>query len=139
LSQFPVLLLALVAGSTPVLAHHSVLGFHTSRPVTVDGVVTDVVWRYPHVHVAVDADEDTGNTRRWIVEVESPTVLERLGWTKTSLRAGDRVRTTGARARDGRRLMRCDNVERRDGSPLPCYPPGQSTIDRSRPRFWSRR
>jgi hypothetical protein len=115
-------LLALAAGPAPLPGHHSVLGFDSSRQVAVRGVVREVIWSYPHVSLSVEEAGADGETVRWRVEIESPTVLERLGWTRESVRAGDRIETTGARARNGDRRMRCDTVATEDGVRLPCYP-----------------
>jgi len=117
-------LLALVAGSAPALAHHSVLGFDSGRSITVRGVVTDVVWADPHVSVAVEETSHEGRAARWTIESESPRVLERLGWTKQSVRPGDRISSAGAPARPGERRMRCDFVATALGVRLPCYPAG---------------
>ena len=123
-------LLALLASSAPA-AHHSVLRFDSTREVTLQGTVHEVLWRYPHVYLEVDVEAATSEAR-WTVESESPAVLERIGWSSGSVRAGDRVRIAGAAARDGSRLMRCDVVEPPDGSRLPCYPPGASATKDSR-------
>jgi hypothetical protein len=110
-----------LASSGPAAAHHSVLRFDGSRPVTLAGVVAEVVWRDPHAYIVVDA---AGGRGRWIVESESPVVLQRLGWTRASIRRGDAVTTTGAAATDGARIMRCQFVAVAKGDRLPCYPAG---------------
>jgi hypothetical protein len=111
------------AGTSPLLAHHSVLGFDSSREVAVEGRVVEVVWRYPHVYLAVDVGEAP---EQWLVEVEAPAVLVRLGWNERTVTAGDRIRASGAPSRDGSRRMRCDSVETSGGRRLPCYPGGRS-------------
>jgi hypothetical protein len=111
----------LLVGVT-VRAHHSVLDFDGSRGMTLRGVVVDVVWKYPHAYVAVDVQEGPERGRRWLVESESPVVLERLGWTRTSIRLGDRLLAIGAPHRRGDRVMRCQSVTTADGMPLRCYP-----------------
>ena len=106
----------------PVEAHHSVLGFDTTRGVTLRGVVHAWVWNNPHTHITVDVTDGPERGRRWIVESESPIVLRRLGWSPASLRAGDRVVVIGAAASDGRRLLRCQSVMPPGGERLACYP-----------------
>ena len=114
-----------LAGAAPLLAHHSVLGFDSSQGVTVEGRVAEVLWRYPHVYLAVDVGRVP---ERWLVEVEAPGVLVRLGWEERTVRAGDRIRSAGAPARDGARRMRCDNVQTATGLRLPCYPPERTGL-----------
>jgi hypothetical protein len=105
-----------------VRAHHSVLDFDASRGITLRGVVADVVWKSPHAYLAVDVKEGPERGRRWLVESESPVVLERLGWTRTAVRVGDRLLASGAPHRRGERVMRCGSVTTADGVTRPCYP-----------------
>jgi hypothetical protein len=106
----------------PLSAHHSILGFDATRSVTVRGVVSQVLWIEPHTHIVVSDEAQ----QRWVIEIESPTVLQRLGWTKQSIRAGDRIWSVGAPARDGARIMRCEFVALPAGLRLPCLPRPQS-------------
>jgi hypothetical protein len=116
-----VLLGALACTASESAAHHSVLGFDGARSVTVRGVVGEVAWTNPHVYIAVDVPEESAS--RWLIEAESPIVLERLGWKRASIRTGDRISSVGAPARDGSRTMRCQFVATPDGTQLPCFPP----------------
>jgi hypothetical protein len=47
------------------------------------------------------ADEKTGATTNWAFEMGGVNGLMRAGWTRTSLKVGDRVTVEGSRARDG--------------------------------------
>lgn len=69
-------------------AHHSFFGrFDTQRLVELDGQVTDVLWRNPHVYFNLRVDGVV-----WEIETSSLTVLRRLGIEESELRVGDRVR-----------------------------------------------
>jgi hypothetical protein len=92
----------LAAPAPPLAAHHSVLGFDATRPLALHGMVTDVRWRNPHTYISV-AVEDGRSRTIWVIESESAVVLQRLGWSATSVRRGDRIHTVGAPARDGAR------------------------------------
>ena len=118
---FFLLSIVLFAAALPMRAHHSVLPFDGSRAVVVSGIVGDVVWGNPHVYIAVHAD-GSSSRGRWVIEIESPAVLSRIGWRRDSIRAGDRVRSVGAPAKDGSRMMRCQSVALPSGAELPCYP-----------------
>ena len=105
------------------LLHHSVLPFDGVTKTTIEGTVARVLWQNPHTLVAVDVGQ-----HRWTVESEGSFILQRLGWTAESVNVGDIVTVTGARARDGRRLMRCTTI-RVGTQKLPCFPgsdPGQT-------------
>ena len=105
------------------MAHHSVLAYDGSTPTTITGTVVKVLWQNPHAYIDLDVTMD-GTRARWIVENEGPVALERLGWTKQTLRAGDTVTVTGARARDGSGRMRCARVTLADARRLPCFASG---------------
>lgn len=98
-----------------VAAHHSVLPFDGSTATTIEGSVARVLWQNPHTLIAVDVGGE-----RWTIESESSTVLARLGWTRDVVSAGDKVIVTGARAKDGRRLMRCTTITV-NAHRLPCF------------------
>ena len=102
-------------------AHHSVLGFDGSRPVTLRGTVAEVIWSNPHTYIAIDVPHGA-ERGRWLIESESPVVLQRLGWARTSVRPGDHVVTVGGPSRQNERIMRCQSLTTADGVRLPCYP-----------------
>ena len=109
-------------------AHHSTLAFDGTHPTIISGVVAAFNWRYPHATIVLDVSdsgrpgEPGGIVTRWTVESESLQLLSRLGWTKSSIRPGDRIRVTGARARDGAPAMRCRTIDLPDGKSLSCFP-----------------
>jgi len=105
-----------------VSAHHSTLAFDGTRATVISGVVVEFRWAYPHTSVAIDVSDGDGKLTRWTVESESPQLLSRLGWAKSSIRPGERIRVTGARARNGNPAMRCRTIELPDGTSLPCFP-----------------
>lgn len=117
---WPVVVSVILAGVT-IAAHHSVLGFDRTRPVTVRGVVADVVWSNPHTYISVDVTDGAGR-RRWVIESESPVVLQRLGWTKSSVQPGDRIVSVGGPSVKGERIIRCQSLTTAKGVQLPCYP-----------------
>ena len=72
----------LLASATGV-AHHAISAkFDDKKPTTLNGVVTLVDWRNPHVHVFVNAKDAKGAVLNWAVEIESPIDLESNGWNK---------------------------------------------------------
>jgi hypothetical protein len=81
---------ALLIGA-PALAHHSFAMFDPNKVVTLEGTVKEFRWVNPHValFVKVDGSDDPG--KLWAVELTSPSNLKRRGWTRSSLKPGDRV------------------------------------------------
>jgi hypothetical protein len=115
--------ITLVIGAPIAFAHHSVLPYDGATPTIVTGTVVKVLWQNPHAYIDLDVAAN-GMTTRWIVENEGPVALERIGWTKTTLRPRDVITITGARARDGSTRMRCATITLADARRLPCFAPG---------------
>jgi hypothetical protein len=85
----------------PVSAHHvPAAKFDPAKPVTLTGVVTQIDWLNPHVHIFVNA-QGTSPPVNWAVELESTVDLRRSGWTRDTLKIGDAVTVQGIAARDG--------------------------------------
>ena len=109
----------LFAGS--LIAHHSTAPFDMTRPSTVSGVVTKFVWANPHSYIELDANGD-----HWRLEIEAVILLRRYGWTKDSLKAGDKISCMGARAKDPAVFaQKCFTVEFSDGRKLVATPIGE--------------
>lgn len=88
-------------------AHHSfAVFFDEARPATIEGEVTAFRFTNPHGTIALDVTGDDGAVTHWRVETNAPVVLQRRGWSRGSLRAGDRVRIDGWLARDGSPYLR---------------------------------
>jgi hypothetical protein len=99
-----------------LVAHHSFAAeFDSSRPVVLHGKVTKVAWMNPHVYIWVDAADARGNVTNWTVESAAPIYLERLGWTKHSLKAGDTVTIRAYIAKDQPNTAKTDAVTLPDG------------------------
>ncbi|HWL61908.1 MAG TPA: DUF6152 family protein [Steroidobacteraceae bacterium] len=111
--------LALLASSA-ALAHHSFAVFFDNDQgvVSVTGKVTEFTFRNPHGIIRVAVKEPNGETVEWKAETNSPSVLERRGWKKDSLKPGDEIVLEGWRARDGARYMRMRKVTKADGTPV---------------------
>jgi len=80
-----------VALSAPLFAHHGAASFDTGKTITVSGTVTEYVWTNPHVLVKVDAKEENGQVRNWVLEAWNPVTQTGRGWTKNTFKAGDVV------------------------------------------------
>jgi len=78
--------------TVPVVAHH---GFDTeydsAKVIGATGVVSKVEWTNPHMHVYVDVTDASGKVTTYNLELTSPNAIQRLGWNKNDLLAGERV------------------------------------------------
>lgn len=92
-----------------------------TRPSTISGVVTKFLWANPHSYIDLDVNGD-----HWRLEIEAVNLLRRYGWTKDSLKAGDKISCTGARAKDPAVFaQKCFTVEFPDGRKLTATPIGE--------------
>jgi len=97
------LVLALLAMS-PAVAHHSFAAeYDANNQMTVVGTITKVEWTNPHTWFFIDVKDPQGRVVNWAIEGGAPTVLYREGWKPTSLKVGDMVTVTFARAKDAAR------------------------------------
>ena len=103
-----------------VRAHHSFAAeFTADRKTTITGVVSEVWFRNPHVRYYVEVTTDNGSIEHWDTRGGSPALLTRRGWTKDSIRAGDRITLGGYSAKDdGRKLLSIIWIELADGTRL---------------------
>jgi Family of unknown function (DUF6152) len=93
---------ALLLAAMPVLAHHSFKAeYDDNRPVTLNGTVTKVTWKNPHVLLYLDVKDEAGKVTNWQLELNSPNVLISQGWKLDSLKVGDQVTANGFPAKNG--------------------------------------
>jgi hypothetical protein len=85
----------------PALAHHAFAMFDTNREVTLDGTVKEFQWTNPHTWVQLLVKDSAGKEVEWSIEGSSPNNLARFGWTRNSLRSGDRVQAVIHPLKDG--------------------------------------
>lgn len=93
-----------VALATPAWAHHSFAMFDFDRRLTFTGTVEEFDWTNPHSQIVVIVPDSAGNPAtvgRWAIEGQAPNIMRRQGWTKTTLKPGDKVTIVGFPMRDG--------------------------------------
>ncbi|HWW27556.1 MAG TPA: DUF6152 family protein [Caulobacter sp.] len=97
--------LALVCAAAPASAHHSFAMYDQTKVVTLHGVVKTFQWTNPHALIWLQGSlNPNGPPELWSVELStSPGNLARMGWSKRSLAAGDKVTIDINPLRDGRR------------------------------------
>jgi hypothetical protein len=91
-----------IAFGAPVCAHHSFAAqFDGSKPITLQGMVTKVEWRNPHIWVYLDVKNADGSVTAWECEGGAPNALTRQGWSRASLESGEPLTIEGYLAKDG--------------------------------------
>lgn len=103
----------------PAFGHHSgAAEFDYTKKIDLNGVVTKVEWTNPHAHFYMDVTDASGKVANWNLELASPNVLIRNGWSRHSLKEGDKVRVTGERAKDNSNLGTAGVITFPDGRKL---------------------
>ena len=107
-----------LACAVPAFAHHSFAVFFSDDKavVSVTGKVTGFDFKNPHGLIRLAVTEPSGEVVQWKAETNSPSILERRGWSRDSLKLGDQITIEGWSARDGSRYMRLRKATRADGS-----------------------
>jgi hypothetical protein len=107
-----VLALGLVwAAAAPLFAHHSFSAEYGNEPANLKGAVTKIEWQNPHVFFYIDVrDEETGKVTNWALEMGAPSVIQRNGWKRTTMKIGDLVIVTGTKAKNGKPLANARSV-----------------------------
>jgi hypothetical protein len=85
------LTVAIAALPMAAIAHHSYAMFDLAQSVTLQGTIRDFQWTNPHSWIWIDVPDAKGAAQQWGIEGMSPNYLERRGWTKHTLRPGDKV------------------------------------------------
>ena len=93
-------LLAVAAMTTPVSAHHSRAMFDIETLVSVEGVVTDVQWRNPHMWVTLDVPGPDGKMESWGFEGSGAASMVASGISPQILKVGNKVKIIAHPGRD---------------------------------------
>lgn len=98
------LVTAAALGAPTALAHHSYAMFDTTNSAFVDGTVAKVEWVNPHTFVwlYVEKKDTPGEYDLYAFENGPITMLMRAGWTKDTLRIGEKVTVQYFPLKDGR-------------------------------------
>ena len=93
-------LLVLLSFSPTGEAHHNWSALYdVESDMEIEGVISSIQWRNPHVRVSFTVDEGTADERVYTTESNSVASLTRMNVTEDVLAVGTRVRVAGYRSR----------------------------------------
>jgi hypothetical protein len=102
---------ALLVATGTVLAHHSTQVFYDyDDDLEIEGTVTWVFWKNPHVRFNLVRQDDAGREEIWELEAGSVNTLERVGIGVDTLKVGEVVRVAGPPSRHGLNTIYVSNV-----------------------------
>jgi hypothetical protein len=100
--QLPVILVALVLAPF-AFAHHSTAMFDMEKTVEITGTVREFQWTNPHTFAYVVVEGKAAVAGEYALEGMSPNYLGREGWSRHTLKPGDKVTLQVHPLKDGRK------------------------------------
>jgi Family of unknown function (DUF6152) len=109
-----VFLVVAALSASAASAHHSFAAtYFVDQEITVEGTLTQFLYRNPHSFVKVDAKDDKGNVQTWSIEWGGGAQLTQEHVTRDTLKPGDHVIVTGNPGRDlGEHRIRLHKIVR---------------------------
>ena len=105
-----------IAAAGAAQAHHSfAVYFDPTKDVTITGKVKQFRFTNPHGTIVLEVTDAQGKVREWRAETNAPVVLQRRGWTRSSVKAGDVLTIDGWASRDGKPYIRLRRAVNQDG------------------------
>lgn len=116
------MMIAMIVGALtlawPALAHHGVAAYDSGKTASVTGTVTEFSFENPHAMVTIEVKDDKGRMEKWEGELTSPNNLVRAGWSRMTLKPGDRITISGNPAKTGATYMWVRRITLADGKDL---------------------
>lgn len=110
--------LAILGLAAAAGAHHSVpVNFDQAREISIEGVLTQILWVNPHAHFRLDVMNPDGTTVEWLVEMGASNTMKRAGFPMDRFAVGDRITVIGAPGRRDRTILLEETVLK-DGTHL---------------------
>ena len=104
-------------------AHHGLAQFDTKHPLKLQGTVTRFEWINPHAYIYADVKDEKGKLANWRLEMGSLGMLTRFGgWTRDTLKPGDKIIFDGFPAKDRSPYMSLATVQLSSGKILSAAP-----------------
>ncbi len=88
--------------TAPAWSHHSHAMFDHTKQITVDGTVTEYVFRNPHVFLYVEVKGENGQPEKYWIEMSNLPNMIRRGIGQNTFKPGDKVKVTLHPLADGR-------------------------------------
>ena len=102
----------------PATAHHSMSEFDRSVVTEVEGVVSRVSWRNPHILLEVTSTDENGVEAVWYLEGSAVSAQRRRGVDGDEIAVGDAVRVAGWPSTRRDRYLQVNHVLLPDGVEL---------------------
>ncbi len=112
-------LCGLISGATFVQAHHGRgATYDMDSEIEIRGVVTELVWRNPHVAIMIEVEESGADPVTWVIEHSNVSTLARMGYHRNTLRAGQRITAFVNPGTTGDSVGLCQRIVLEDGTEI---------------------
>jgi hypothetical protein len=105
-------------GPVSGFTHHADVAYERTSIELQSATIVKVAWINPHGVVTCDVKDAAGKVTRWVLEMGSPSAMQRVGWNRNSIAAGDQVKIDVNPAKNGTNFGRLLRVTMRDGKVL---------------------
>ena len=95
-------ILAVLVGSAPLAAHHSLARFDTTTPVWVTGTVIRIERINPHSLIVIEQARPHQPAQRWVIDGPSPNILARMRVADDFVMPGEVLTVCGFVLKDDR-------------------------------------
>jgi len=117
LGTFLIVVAGLILMSGSMLAHHGTrISYDRENPITLQGKVSDLFWRNPHVSIFVDVTDANGKVVTWALEAGPLRSFARRGITRSMLAKGQEVTFIAFPSKAGAPVGQLDQIRLRDGT-----------------------
>jgi hypothetical protein len=100
--RLPLFVIAALLAAVPLAAHHGDAGRYEENVVVLTGTVVEVQLVDPHSILVLDIPNEKAQPVRWQAELGGRNALAKnFGWTRNTLKFGDKVTITGRRVKSG--------------------------------------
>jgi hypothetical protein len=107
------LIAAVLLGSIAAQAHHAISSYYdSSKPATIQGVITEFRFVNPHPFVMMEVTDARGAGQGWKLEMDNRSELAAEGVRSDTLKPGDRIVVTGSLARNEAQSLYIRKLER---------------------------
>lgn len=99
-----------LADSNSATAHHSVQEYDRETTVELEGIVSAVNIRNPHITLKIDTVDEKGDKKEWEVKGGSANAAARRGLNRNDIKVGDSVLIAGWPVKSGKRELGMTNI-----------------------------
>jgi hypothetical protein len=106
-------------GPELLLAHHGRgNAYDTDQVLEIEGTISEVAWRNPHITIYIDTTDADGNAETWVIEHSNISQLARLGYGRNSLPVGTEVTARFNPGTGGNKIGLCQGFTLPDGTEI---------------------